>query len=196
MFMIVHVLWKWSHLQKLKSQIWHFLYVLYITSIHLVAVLLDTKNPCFVFFKSFISNTSFTLVHRCVMKMDHHCPWINTCVGHRNHARFIYFLLFAIVGCIHAFIVLAICMYRALNRVSRSLIIAWHKVVNCFLFWPTSAWLCQVCTKSQQGGRKLFENCSKSDRLLNSCAIKMATHCWHEAFVKHPLYIWHVSNFN
>lgn len=53
--------------------------------------------------------------NRCVIKMDHHCPWINTCCGHFNHANFTYFLLFAPLGCIHAAIILICSVYRALN---------------------------------------------------------------------------------
>ncbi|KAF3420387.1 hypothetical protein E2986_03257 [Frieseomelitta varia] len=36
---------------------------------------------------------------RCVMKMDHHCPWINNCVGHYNHCHFTAFLASAVGGC-------------------------------------------------------------------------------------------------
>lgn len=53
---------------------------------------------------------------RCVPKMDHHCPWINNCVGWSNQAHFTYFLLFATVGCTHASIVLGCSLYRALYR--------------------------------------------------------------------------------
>ncbi|KAL4707614.1 hypothetical protein ACJJTC_014719 [Scirpophaga incertulas] len=42
---------------------------------------------------------------RCVMKMDHHCPWINCCVGHKNHWYFTKFLFFAVVGCFYASVV-------------------------------------------------------------------------------------------
>ncbi|XP_026322432.1 palmitoyltransferase ZDHHC6 [Hyposmocoma kahamanoa] len=54
---------------------------------------------------------------RCVKKMDHHCPWINCCVGHNNHGFFTLFLIYAVAGCLHASIVLIICVYHALNRV-------------------------------------------------------------------------------
>jgi hypothetical protein len=49
--------------------------------------------------------------------MDHHCPWINTCVGHRNHSAFVYFVFYAPLGCLHAILVLGPSIYRALFRV-------------------------------------------------------------------------------
>merc|ERR1719266_2556272 len=31
---------------------------------------------------------------KCVLKMDHHCPWINGCIGHFNHRYFFFVMLF------------------------------------------------------------------------------------------------------
>lgn len=61
------------------------------------------------------------LLSRCVMKMDHHCPWINNCCGHLNHAYFTSFLLLAPLGCSHAAIIFIMTMYTQLyERVSLS----------------------------------------------------------------------------
>lgn len=52
----------------------------------------------------------------CVMKMDHHCPWINNCVGHFNHSSFTLFLAWAVAGCSQATVILASSIYRAIHR--------------------------------------------------------------------------------
>ena len=36
---------------------------------------------------------------RCVLKMDHHCPWLSTCLGLHNYKAFVLFLIYTCLFC-------------------------------------------------------------------------------------------------
>mmetsp|Transcript_22380 Transcript_22380/g.28969 ORF Transcript_22380/g.28969 Transcript_22380/m.28969 type:complete len:457 (-) Transcript_22380:72-1442(-) len=45
---------------------------------------------------------------RCIVKLDHFCPWTNNAIGVRNHKLFLLFLLYVCLLCFHALSILAI----------------------------------------------------------------------------------------
>lgn len=46
---------------------------------------------------------------RCVLRMDHHCLWINNCVGYWNYKAFVMLVLYATIGSIHSTVIIVTC---------------------------------------------------------------------------------------
>jgi hypothetical protein len=46
-----------------------------------------------------------SLCERCILRMDHHCIWLGTCIGEHNYKSFILILVYAMALC--AFYVLS-----------------------------------------------------------------------------------------
>lgn len=46
---------------------------------------------------------------RCVLRMDHHCMWINNCVGHRNYKAFVVLVVYATIASIYSLVIILGC---------------------------------------------------------------------------------------
>ncbi|OII71789.1 DHHC family palmitoyl transferase [Cryptosporidium ubiquitum] len=52
---------------------------------------------------------------RCIFKMDHHCPWINNCVGINNQKHFLLFLAYVFFFCVYSLILICFRFYRCIS---------------------------------------------------------------------------------
>ncbi|CAG0924163.1 unnamed protein product [Notodromas monacha] len=75
-----------------------------------------------------------SICQRCIKKMDHHCPWVNNCVGEKNQKYFVLFTFYIAVISVHA---LFLC-------------------VNHFIYCVNEEWRGAVCSKYSPPASVIF----------------------------------------
>lgn len=55
---------------------------------------------------------------RCIKKLDHHCPWINNCVGERNQKYFLQFLVYVGILAVYSIILIILTWMSETDNIS------------------------------------------------------------------------------
>lgn len=75
------------------------------------------------------------ICQRCIRRMDHHCPWINNCVGERNQKYFIQFLIYVGALSVYAIALLGISWINGCKGCSEDIVLKETRILhNIILF--------------------------------------------------------------
>ncbi|MCL4135590.1 UNVERIFIED_CONTAM: hypothetical protein GTU68_032023 [Idotea baltica] len=67
---------------------------------------------------------------RCIRRMDHHCPWINNCVGEWNQKYFLQFLIFVGMMSVYALVLIAYSWMKECHTCSKDLMVKQGRLMH------------------------------------------------------------------
>lgn len=104
-------------------------------------------------------------LNRCVLKMDHFCPWVGGVVGETSFKFFVQFTFWATLFCLHTLISLAYFMARR-HQDQRTIDVHWAVVVGLAgLFFLFSGGMCLSSTQFAFINSTTIENITRKSRI-------------------------------
>ncbi|CAH0560695.1 unnamed protein product [Brassicogethes aeneus] len=79
------------------------------------------------------------ICQRCIKRMDHHCPWINNCVGERNQKYFIQFLIYVGILSVYAITLVVISWLTECRDCQQNFAIRQARIMHCVILMLESA---------------------------------------------------------
>ncbi|XP_072383524.1 palmitoyltransferase ZDHHC3 [Diabrotica undecimpunctata] len=79
------------------------------------------------------------ICQRCIRKMDHHCPWINNCVGERNQKFFLQFLIYVGTLSVYAIALVAISWMKECKDCSEDIPLKETRILHSIILLLESA---------------------------------------------------------
>ncbi|KAG7197606.1 hypothetical protein KM043_006043 [Ampulex compressa] len=70
---------------------------------------------------------------RCVRRMDHHCPWINNCVGERNQKYFIQFLVYVGMLALYAITLVIASWFFECPQCNNDINVRQNRILHCVI---------------------------------------------------------------
>lgn len=69
---------------------------------------------------------------RCILQYDHHCIWVNQCIGYNNYRHFFFMVGYLALGCVYGSILLSILVQEPLRDHLRET--EWWHLIKSFLW--------------------------------------------------------------